>query len=246
MKLVLLGTAGYHPSDQRQTACLMLPELGIVLDAGTGMYRVGDFLTTDRLDIFLTHSHLDHIVGLTYLFDVTAGRQVEPITIHGEGEKLAAIREHLFSELIFPVMPPCRFEPLAGPVKLAGGGRLDYFPLEHPGGTLGFRLDWPGHSLAYVTDTTARADAEYIERIRGVDLLVHECNFPDAQADFAEQTGHSWTTAVAEVARAAGVGHLMLVHINPLATAADPVGLATARAIFPKTDLGHDRLVVEF
>jgi ribonuclease BN (tRNA processing enzyme) len=246
MKLVLLGTAGYHPSDQRQTACLMLPELGIVLDAGTGMYRVGDFLTTDRLDIFLTHSHLDHIVGLTYLFDIIAGRHVEPITIHGAGDKLAAIREHLFSELIFPVMPPCRFEPLAGPLALAGGGRLDYFPLEHPGGTLGFRLDWPGHSLAYVTDTIARVDAAYVERIRGVDLLVHECNFPDAEADFAEQTGHSWTTAVAQVARAAGVGHLMLVHINPLAAEADPVGLPTARAIFPKTDLGHDRLVVEF
>ena len=131
-------------------------------------------------------------------------------------------------------------------MPLAGGGRLDYFPLEHPGGTLGFRLDWPGHSLAYVTDTMARLDAGYVERIRGVDLLVHECNFPDAQADFAEQTGHSWTTAVAEVARAAGVGHLMLVHINPLATGADPIGLPTARAIFPKTDLGHDRLVVEF
>ena len=70
MKLVLLGTAGYHPSDQRQTACLMLPEQGIVLDAGTGHVSGGDFLMTDRLDIFLTHSHLDHIVGLTYLFDV--------------------------------------------------------------------------------------------------------------------------------------------------------------------------------
>lgn len=246
MKLVLLGTAGYHPSDQRQTACLMLPDLGIVLDAGTGMYRVGDFLKTDRLDIFLTHSHLDHIVGLTYLFDVIRGRSIKPIKIHGAGEKLAAIREHLFSELIFPVMPPCEFEALAGPVPLAGGGSLDFFPLEHPGGTLGFRLDWPGHSLAYVTDTTARIDAGYVERIRGVELLVHECNFPDSQADFALQTGHSWTTAVAEVARAAKVGHLMLVHINPLATASDPIGLPAARAIFPKTDLGHDRLVVDF
>jgi ribonuclease Z len=246
MKLVLLGTAGYHPSDQRQTACLMLPEQGILLDAGTGIYRAAEFLSTERLDVFLTHSHLDHIVGLTYLFDVIRGRKVEPITIHGAGEKLAAIREHLFSELIFPVMPPCQFQPLAGPVALDGGGRLEFFPLEHPGGTLGFRLDWPGHSLAYVTDTTARVDAAYVERIAGVDLLLHECNFSDADAPFAEQTGHSWTSAVAEVARRAGVGRLVLVHLNPLAAAADPIGLPTARAIFPKTDLGHDRMVVEF
>ncbi len=246
MKLVLLGTAGYHPSDQRQTACLMLPELGIVLDAGTGMYRVADYLATDRLDIFLTHSHLDHIVGLTYLFDVTVGGKVQSVTIHGAAEKLAAIREHLFSELIFPVMPPCQFQPLAGPVPLAADGRLESFPLFHPGGTLGFRLDWPGHSMAYVTDTIAQVDAPYVERIRGVDLLVHECNFPDADAEFAEQTGHSWTSAVAEVARKAKVGRLVLVHINPLATETDPVGLPTARAIFPNTDLGHDRLIVEF
>ncbi|HTU24316.1 MAG TPA: MBL fold metallo-hydrolase [Pirellulales bacterium] len=246
MKLVLLGTAGYHPSDQRQTACLMLPDLGILLDAGTGMYRAADYLSTDRLDIFLTHSHLDHIVGLTYLFDVIAGRRIAPIMIHGAAEKLAAIREHVFSELIFPVLPPCQFVPLTGPVDLAGGGRLQSFPLVHPGGTLGFRLNWPGHSLAYVTDTTARIDAGYVEQIRGVDLLVHECNFPDSQAEFAEQTGHSWTTAVAEVARAAAVGKLVLVHINPLAREADPVGLAAAQAIFPRTELGHDRMVVEF
>ena len=70
MKLVLLGTTGYHPNDERQTACFMLPEQGIVLDAGTAMYRVRDQLVTPELDIFLTHAHLDHIVGLTFLFDV--------------------------------------------------------------------------------------------------------------------------------------------------------------------------------
>ena len=40
MKILLLGTAGYHPSETRHTACVMLPEAGIVLDAGTGFFRV--------------------------------------------------------------------------------------------------------------------------------------------------------------------------------------------------------------
>ncbi len=246
MKLVLLGTTGYHPNDQRQTACYMLPELGIVLDAGTGMYRVRDELATRHLDIFLTHAHLDHIVGLTFLFDVIHEKQVERVTVHGAAEKLAAIRQHLFAEPIFPVQPPCDFRPLDGPVALAGGGRLSYFPLEHPGGTLGFRLDWPGRSLAYVTDTVARPGAAYIEHIRGVDLLVHECYFPDALREMAEKTGHSWTTPVAELARAAQVGRLILVHVNPLSVEADPLGLAGARAIFPSTEIGYDRMVVEF
>ena len=70
MKLVLLGTGGYYANDRRHTACLMLPEVGVVLDAGSGMFRIRDYLATDRLDIFLTHAHLDHVIGLTYLIDV--------------------------------------------------------------------------------------------------------------------------------------------------------------------------------
>ncbi|HEY5311264.1 MAG TPA: ribonuclease Z, partial [Pirellulales bacterium] len=61
MKLIVLGSTGYHPNDLRQTACVMLPEIGVVLDAGTGMYRVGPLLCTDELHIFLSHAHLDHI-----------------------------------------------------------------------------------------------------------------------------------------------------------------------------------------
>ena len=103
MKLVLLGTTGYHPNDERQTACFMLPELGIVLDAGTAMYRVRDHLVTPELDIFLTHAHLDHVIGLTYLFDVVQGKDIRRVTVHGAPEKLAAVRTHLFAEPLFPV-----------------------------------------------------------------------------------------------------------------------------------------------
>src|SRR5436853_1636855 len=91
MKLVLLGTAGYHPTDRRQTACLMLPELGVVLDAGTAMYRIGKYLTKPQLDIFLTHAHLDHVAGLTFLLDVLAERKMERVTIHAMPDKLEAI-----------------------------------------------------------------------------------------------------------------------------------------------------------
>jgi ribonuclease BN (tRNA processing enzyme) len=248
MKLVLLGTTGYHPNDQRQTACLMLPQIGVILDAGTAMYRARRWLETNELDIFLTHAHLDHVVGLTYLLDVLRDKPMRRTTVHGEADKLQAIEEHLFAEALFPVKPPCEFrplrpvEPLAGP----GGGRLTHFPLEHPGGTVGFRLEWPGHALAYVTDTTARAQASYLEAIRGVDLLIHECYFPDAKAELAKLTGHSVTSEVAQLAEAAGVGRLVLVHVDPSAEEADPVDLAVARTIFPETELGFDGMELEF
>ena len=54
-RLLLLGTTGYHPSERRHTACMMLPEIGVVLDAGTAMFRVRQHLATPTLDIFLTH-----------------------------------------------------------------------------------------------------------------------------------------------------------------------------------------------
>jgi ribonuclease BN (tRNA processing enzyme) len=246
MRLVLLGTTGYHPNDRRHTACFLLPECGVMFDAGTGLYRAAKYLATAELDIFLTHAHLDHVIGLSYLLDVTFAHPLSRVVVHGQAEKLSAIEEHLFAPMLFPVPPPCRFEPLEEPVTLAQGGRVSWFPLVHPGGSVGYRLDWSGHSLAYVTDTTASPDAPYLEQIRGVDLLLHECYFTDRQAEWAGKTGHSHTTPVAQAARRAGVGRLLLVHLNPLAAEEDPTELGVARSIFPHTEIGEDLMELEF
>jgi ribonuclease BN (tRNA processing enzyme) len=246
MKLVFLGTTGYHPNNRRHTACFMLPELGILLDAGTGTYRVIDHAATPHLDIFLSHAHLDHVIGLTFLLDIMHARPFERVTIHALAEKLDAIRTHLFAEPLFPVVPKCEFRPLAQSVPLEQDGRLTHFPLAHPGGCTGFRLDWPDRSLAYVTDTTASKDAAYIEHIRGVDVLIHECYFPDGMMQMAGVTGHSCTSDVAQVARQAGVGRMYLVHMNPLSTEDDPIGLPVARGIFPHTEIAEDEMQIDF
>jgi ribonuclease BN (tRNA processing enzyme) len=249
MRLVPLGTTGYHPNDVRHTACYLFPEVGVALDAGTGMYRLVEHLATDELDVFLSHAHIDHVIGLTYLLEVQQLRPLRRVVVHGDSAKLAAIREHLFHRDLFPVMPDLEWRPLpdAGSVPLAGDGRLTSFPLVHPGGSRGFRLDWPGRSAAYVTDTTAKPDAAYLDLIRGVDLLLHECNFgDDVSAKFAAVTGHSRTSEVAELAREAGVGRLVLIHLAPHSGVADPIGLDTARKIFPNTELGEDLKVIEF
>jgi len=247
MKLLFLGTAGYHPNEQRQTTCLMLPEAGIVLDAGTGLFRIRDHLQTAALDIFLSHAHLDHTFGLTVLLDALYEKDVQRVTVHGERAKLAAIEQHLFAPEIFPVAAPFVSRPIEQGLRLACGARVTHFPLDHPGGSIGYRFDWPDRSLAFVTDTTSTGDASpYLSHIRGVDLLVHECNFRDGQELWAEKTGHSSTTPVARAAAAAGVKRLVLMHFNPLETGDDPVGLAAARAIFPATELAYDGMAVEF
>lgn len=246
MKLVLLGTGGYYPTSQRHTACMMLPEVGVVLDAGTGMGFLSSYRSTDRLDIFLTHAHLDHIAGLTYLINLVPPDVLRRTTVHGEEAKLAAVRDHLFAELIFPVKPAFKFEPLTGPCELSHGGTLTYFPLKHPGGSVGYRLDWPDRSMAYVTDTTAATDADYVARIRGVDLLLHEANFPEDVDHMPAITGHSWLAPVAEVAVAAGVKRLVLVHADPKKTDESEFDLAAARRTFKNLEFGADRMELEF
>ena len=240
MKLVLLGTGGYFPTTLRHTACLMLPEVGVVLDAGTGMCRLGQYLQTDRLDVFLTHAHLDHVAGLTYLINLVPPHVLARTIVHGDAAKLAAVREHLFAEAIFPVPPPFKFEPLRGPCALPQGGTLTYFPLKHPGGSLGFRLDWPQHSMAYVTDTTATGDAPYLDAIRGVDLLVHESYFVDDADDLPTITGHSALASVAELAAEAQPTRLVLVHQDPRIENEPTLDLELAKRIFPSIEWGRD------
>jgi ribonuclease BN (tRNA processing enzyme) len=246
MNVVLLGSGGYIPTSRRQTSCVVLPEIGIVLDAGTGMCRLGKYLRTERLDIFLSHAHLDHVAGLTYLINVVPADVVRNTIVHGEAAKLEAIREHLFSELIFPVAPTFRLEPLEGICPLPGGGSLSHFTLEHPGGSIGFRLDWPGHSMAYVTDTIADPKADYVDQIRGVDLLIHEAYFADDSDDLPSITGHSSLNAVVEVAAAAGTGRLVLVHLDPRSESDAPFELCHARRVFEKTEFGFDCQELKF
>ena len=141
---------------------------------------------------------------------------------------------------------PAEFREIGEKVPLPDGGVVTHFPLQHPGGALGYRLDWPGRSLAYVTDTTAKADADYLPHIRGVDVLIHECYFTDEHRDWAAQTGHSCATAVVELARAADVGRLLLVHINPLVTDDRLYDLDRMRSIFEHTEIGTDRMTIDF
>jgi ribonuclease Z len=244
MRVEFLGTGGYHPNERRQTTCVMLPELGVIFDAGTAFFRVSSRIRTPEIHIFLSHAHLDHIVGLTYILSAFATGTLKRAHIHAADPTLAAVREHLFARELFPVMPAYEFHSLAERVEVPERGVLTHIPLSHPGGSIGYRIDWPGKSLAFVTDTTV--DGSYAEFVRGVGLLIHECYLPDSRGEWAKKTGHSHTTPVAELARDAEVGQLLLIHIDPCFTEADPIDLKQARTIFPRTELAEDLMVVEF
>lgn len=224
----------------------MIPEHGIIFDAGTGMFRARDLIQTDTLDIFLSHVHLDHSIGLTFLYDVLHGKDLSRVTVHVAQDKIESIRNHLHSQALFPVKPNYDIVPIKPQINIGQSGdmQLSAIQLKHPGGSHGFILKHSHGSLAYITDTTAKKDADYVESIKNVDLLVHECYFPDGWEEKAELTGHSCLTPVAEVAAAAEVGQVLLVHINPLNESENPFDLASVRPVFNKIEVAKDKMIV--
>jgi ribonuclease BN (tRNA processing enzyme) len=184
----------------------------------------------NSLTILLSHAHLDHIVGLTFLIDVLAVTPLKRIRLFGEAAKLDAVRDHLYHRLLFPVDPPMEFHALPSssgsmeididteaPKSLGDTFKATWFPLEHPGGSLGYCIEYGGKKLAYITDTLARVDADYLKRVTGADLLLHECYFGNDNQELSKKTGHSWLDEVAGVVRATAPKQTALIHINPLA-----------------------------
>ncbi len=255
MQIHCLGTTGYHPSETRHTSCYFLPADGIVLDAGTGIFRLAPLIQTDQLDILLSHAHLDHIAGLTFLLDILFQHPVPEVRVWGEAEKLHAIRTHLFDELVFPVPLKVKWHEIdphpSFVVGNCGQVSVDWMRQDHPCGSVAYRLKWaasdsPCKTLIYATDTTGDASPEARQWMHGADLLMHECYFQDHEQAWALQTGHCWTTRAAEIARDAKVRKLLLTHISPLACDEDPVDIARARATFADATVAEDKMVVEF
>ncbi len=262
MKIVMLGTGGFLPMDTAQTACYFLPEVGVMLDAGHGLYRLPAYLKTNELDIYLSHAHADHTSGLDYLFasyfkaDLLASGQ----TLNGDNlqgflqrsnESLPRTRIHADPPTLKVVAPKYvdfhyTWQALQPEEILTGDGRLSHFPLET--GSTGFRLDWPGHSLAYVTDVVASPEAAYVEKIAGVDLLLHDCYTPDRLSVLAGMIGHSHLSAVMQVADRAQVRKLVLIHHSPIETLDYRPDLAAARKAFPKLsiEMAYDEMQLEF
>lgn len=244
MRLELLGTGGYFPNEARHTAGYLLPETGVLFDAGTSASRVAGKLEREELDLFLSHAHIDHIVGLTYLLVPILEKKITTARLHARPQDLEAVQKHLFSKSLFPVEIPFELHELTNEISLPGEAVLKYCDLEHPGGTVGYRIDWPDRSLAYITDTVA--NGSYTEFVHGVDLLLHECYFPDEKADLAQMTGHSYASQVGQIAQEAQVGELVLIHFDPFADPVTPVDLTAVRKIFPNTTLGEDLTTIEF
>jgi ribonuclease BN (tRNA processing enzyme) len=124
-----------------------------------------------------------------------------------------------------------------------GGVQVSSHPLTHPCGSLAYRFDWPGKSLAYVTDTVG--DGSYTPFVADVDLLIHERNFPDHRKELAELSGHCTTEDVIRVAKESRAKRLVVTHFDPLANG-DPLDDDQLRQACPNAVAARDGLILEF
>lgn len=247
MRVEFFGTAGFHPNAERHTAGIFISEAApghaFLLDAGTGSWRLTARDLPPHLHIFLTHPHLDHIAGLTYLLDVAHGSDIE-ILIYGDAKTLEAARYKLFGSPLFPLeMSYATREIRPGTPLHIAGVEINAFPLTHPDGCLALRLDWSKKSLAYVTDTVG--DDKYFDFIRGVDLLIHERNFPDRLAALALASGHCTSADLVRAAHASGAKVVVATHFNPLTTS-DPLLEDDIYSQIPGVIAARDEQIVEF
>lgn len=247
MLIEFCGTAGYHPSTARHTSCLYLPQAApdsaILLDAGTGLFRLIGRSLPAQLHILLTHAHLDHVAGLTFLLDLV-GDAGPGITLYGAPEALEGVTQHLFNSPLFPAAWPYGLQVIEpGSTVTIAGVTVRTLGLNHPGGSVAYRLEWPETSLGYVTDTPA--DGSYEALVNGVSLLVHECTYADSQVPLARRSRHCTTSDVVQMARRVQAGRLVLTHFDPLVEE-DPLQRDCLGRQVPAALAAFDGLQLEF
>jgi phosphoribosyl 1,2-cyclic phosphodiesterase/ActR/RegA family two-component response regulator len=207
-----------------------------VFDAGTGIKALSDHLVRRghqplNAKIFISHPHWDHINALPFFRPLyQRGNEFE---ILGSAQGDTSLSE-LISAQMDGVYFPIRFKEFGAHVRFTELGEQDVrvdgiqvrtLFLSHPGTCLGFRVDYNGRSVCYVTDNelypegTRFHDRRYVERltafVSGTDMLITDTTYDDADYPERMHWGHSSVGQVAKVASAARVRTWCLFHHDP-------------------------------
>jgi ribonuclease BN (tRNA processing enzyme) len=206
MKVRVLGCSGAIAKDCRTTSFLI--DHDILVDAGTG---VGD-LTLDEMkqvdQVLLTHAHLDHCAALPLMIDAVAGlRGGKPLVVYALAQTIAALRGHLFNNLIWPdftriptiASPFLIFQEIEIGRRLQFGQRMvEVMPAVHTVPACGYAIT-SGQGCWVFTGDTERNEA-FWRRLNQMNVaaLVIETAFSNREADLAKRALHLSPKTLAE------------------------------------------------
>jgi phosphoribosyl 1,2-cyclic phosphodiesterase len=246
MRVRVWGARGSVPSPGPETAryggntaCVQVTlsdGTTIVLDAGSGIRGLGLAMADGgaRLNILLTHLHIDHILGL--MFFAPLFRQSAEIAIWGPRSPSEPLLDRLARYISAPLSPlevgelPCSlsFREASPSEWRIGPATIRAEPVSHRGPTLGYRISEGGSSLCYLPDheprSTSDVEKDPPERISGLELahratlLVHDCQYTDEEYPAHEGWGHSSLSDALIFARRSEAQRLLLFHHDPLHT----------------------------
>jgi ribonuclease BN (tRNA processing enzyme) len=271
VNVVLRGVRGSLPSPRPETAryggntsrveVRAVEGCITVLDAGTGIRAVdGKASELRRIDVLLSHLHMDHILGLGFFRPLyQPGLEVHLWGPPSATQSLHARLTRYLSPPLFPVRLrdlPCRLElhdAPRGPFELPGL-RVTAALVCHPGPTLGYRLEGGrGGVLAYLSDHEpalgtgdVSGPAEWVsgyDLAHGADVLIHDAQYTDDEFTTKATWGHCTVDYAVNVAAKAGARRLALFHHDPLHqdSVLDEFGEHAARA---GARLGLDEVLV--
>ena len=234
----------------------------LIFDAGTGLRPLGDALCDGgaplKGDIFLSHTHFDHICGIPFFkpfyvkgnkFTVWAGHLLPKFT-------LQQVLASMMVAPLFPV-PPEIFESQVDYRDFRAGDDLNPFggvviataPLNHPDRATGFRVEYGGRSLCYITDTghiEGRRDEPLVAFVRGADMMIYDSTYTDEEFPSFRDYGHSTWQEGARIAMDAAVKRLVIFHHDPGHDDSFMDGVAAeAEAMRPGTVVAREGMVLE-
>lgn len=202
----------------------------IVMDAGTGIKRLGDKLLKERgesgmhIHLLLTHFHLDHIMGIPFfsaLYSPTVDLTVYSIANPQETEKYLS---GLMDGKYFPVgfketLSRKNFKRIPEGNFSIGVTQIEICPLHHPQGSIAYKFKSEGKVIVFATDTE-HPDKGIDERLasfsRGADIFIYDAMFTPEEYQLDKKGwGHSTWIEGTKLARQAEIGHLYLSHFNP-------------------------------
>ncbi len=248
MKLIFLGTNGWYCTKTGNTVCaaIVAKDRLIVLDAGDGFEKVPELAEKEKkkkIDVFLSHLHLDHAGGLHALPKFEKTHRVRIFAAWEYMKDLEYLLDHPFTANLKQLKACVELLPLK-----CGLNRLPYalhaLPLVHADPCLGFRFELEGKVIAYCTDTGPCGNIP--ELGKEADALITECSLPPRTKPLRHWP-HLSPEIAARLAREARAKLLILDHFdanNYREMGERKIAERVARGIFAKTIAAKDGLVL--